>query len=41
MEILHKEGGGGDAPGFGWQLPSELERPLPHLPATYGGAQLL
>lgn len=30
LEILHKEGTGGDNIGWGWQLPSgELERPMP------------
>lgn len=30
MEILHKEGTGGDNVGWGWQLPSgSLERPMP------------
>mgnify|MGYP000221110869 CR=1 FL=1 len=29
MEILHKEGGGGDRVGWGWQLPSGIvERPM-------------
>src|SRR4029079_1600561 len=40
MEILHKDGTGGDAIGIGWQLPSgKLERPLQthYLQPTFDG----